>query len=429
MKYCTTLMLRGYRAVFLGMMMLFLLSGAGQAQGTKTYVGFSFDGTTTCGTEKNVADIVAPGVTYGSTMHRSTETPILNSGPICVQTTSSNNTYNSKDWSTDADTTAYQLLMPGDQTYRSNWTFLFWGFSTDLPFKQGSALEQHFQVKKNGQGPTKGVLRMRFVNKSSGAMSDWYWSSHWVIPNASVQSMIFTFAIPQAPAVYDSVYFELHGWNQGSSSGQGDGMQIDNTLTIGPDVPLPVQLVSFSSTLSGNLVELDWKTATEINNYGFEPQRSINQSDWVPIGFVEGHGTVNSPQNYTFSDPVTPGMMINDALYYRLRQIDRDGREDFSPVVRVALNAAPGNIQVFQNYPNPFNPETKIAFSLDKKQPVSLAVYDVLGNEVERLLDNATLDEGFHLVTFQSRTLNSGMYLYALITAQGRFTRTMQLAK
>ena len=81
-----------------------------------------------------------------------------------------------------------------------------------------------------------------------------------------------------------------------------------------------------------------------------------------------------------------------------------------------------------QNYPNPFNPSTQIGFTLPESAQVSLAVYDVLGRQVQLLLDGA-MEAGSHEVTFDASDLPSGTYLYRLETPQGTLVRTLLLAK
>ena len=68
------------------------------------------------------------------------------------------------------------------------------------------------------------------------------------------------------------------------------------------DSPLPVELAFFTAKLNGSNVELRWRTETEVNNYGFDIERTKDNSDWLMIGFVEGHGNSNSPKQYSFID-------------------------------------------------------------------------------------------------------------------------------
>jgi hypothetical protein len=98
------------------------------------------------------------------------------------------------------------------------------------------------------------------------------------------------------------------------------------------DTPLPVELVSFTGARAGEAVNLKWQTATEINNMGFEIERSQDALFWSKIGFVEGNNTTNSPKYYSFVDKTR----AKEKLYYRLKQIDNDGTSEYSNVVEVA---------------------------------------------------------------------------------------------
>lgn len=86
----------------------------------------------------------------------------------------------------------------------------------------------------------------------------------------------------------------------------------------------------------------------------------------------------------------------------------------------------PDHFALQQNYPNPFNPTTHIGFSLSETAPVRLTVYDMLGREVDRLVEGV-LDAGFHEVSFEGEHLPSGFYIYRLETPKGDYSRTMSL--
>ena len=126
------------------------------------------------------------------------------------------------------------------------------------------------------------------------------------------------------------------------------------------DSPFPVELTTFTVSAKNNFVLLNWQTATEVNNYGFEIQKSevsSQNSEFETVGFVDGHGNSNSPKEYSFKDEnVTAG-----TYKFRLKQIDNDGQFKYSKVVEVSLNQ-PAEFSLSQNYPNPFNPSTKIKF-------------------------------------------------------------------
>jgi len=192
------------------------------------------------------------------------------------------------------------------------------------------------------------------------------------------------------------------------------------------DPALPVELTSFSAKTIDGTVNLFWETKTEIDNYGFEIERSVAGAAWVKAGFVEGHGTSNSPKYYNFVDKEKlPGKVA-----YRLKQIDNDGSYTYSHSVEV--NAAlPATVTLEQNFPNPFNPETVIRYALPVAGDVSLKVYDATGRQVTTLVQK-TQEAGNQSIVFSAAGsgIASGVYLYKLhvATADGRhFTQTRKL--
>ena len=170
---------------------------------------------------------------------------------------------------------------------------------------------------------------------------------------------------------------------------------------------VPVELTSFAAVVAGGNVELNWSTATETNNQGFQVERS-NGGEFNSVGFVAGYGTTTETQNYIFTDRDVPVGNYS----YRLKQVDFDGTFEYSDVVEAEV-AAPVEFSLDQNYPNPFNPSTKITFRLAADSKVSLKVFDVLGQEVMTLINN-DLSAGSHQVDFDASSLNSGVYFYKI---------------
>src|SRR5690606_24478606 len=97
---------------------------------------------------------------------------------------------------------------------------------------------------------------------------------------------------------------------------------------------------------------------------------------------------------------------------YRLKQIDFNGQFEYSNVVNVEI-IAPAKFELAQNFPNPFNPSTKISFGLAVDSKVKISVYNLLGEQVA-LLVNSNLTAGNHNVSFDAKSLNSGVYFYKL---------------
>ncbi len=169
---------------------------------------------------------------------------------------------------------------------------------------------------------------------------------------------------------------------------------------------LPVELVSFAANVNGSSVTLDWKTATEVNNYGFDIERK-SAINWSKVGFIEGHGTTNAAQSYSYSDNNAIGKVS-----YRLKQIDRDGKFIYSKEVETTVEA-PTVFALLQNYPNPFNPTTVIGYSIASASHVSLKVFDLLGREIAVLV-NTQMAPGSHTAQFDASRLSSGVYFYKL---------------
>jgi len=197
-----------------------------------------------------------------------------------------------------------------------------------------------------------------------------------------------------------------------------------NFYVGGVDTPFPVELVSFSARISDTEIILNWLTATEVNNYGFEIQRSVKTDGWEVLGFVEGHGNSNSPKEYTFLDSE-----INSAgtYSYRLKQIDNDGSYEFSKAIEVNFGS-PNNYELSQNYPNPFNPSTTISFNLPKSGVATLKVYNLMGEEIKSLVEGYR-EAGIHTFNFNAEGYPSGMYLYSLSTNGYTETKKMLLMK
>ncbi len=181
--------------------------------------------------------------------------------------------------------------------------------------------------------------------------------------------------------------------------------------------PLPVELAIFTVKINGSKVELNWETASEVNNYGFEIERkSLSQPSqregvkptFDKIGFVNGSGNSNSIKSYLYIDE-NP---VHGKSEYRLKQIDNNGDFKYSNIVEVSINK-PEEFALYQNYPNPFNPTTKIEYDLPSSANVKLEVYNSIGQLVAMLL-NETKEAGYYSVEFNGGKLSSGIYFYKL---------------
>ena len=181
--------------------------------------------------------------------------------------------------------------------------------------------------------------------------------------------------------------------------------------------PVPVELVSFTAKVvtaeagKGEMVELRWQTVSEINNYGFEIERTndVNPKIWQRLGFVNGCGTSNSLNQYRFVDnTVTPF----GTYFYRLKQIDTDGSNEYSPEIKLTFQK-PLAYKLQQNYPNPFNPVTVIAFDLPQQNNVRLVLVDVLGHVI-KIIAKDSYQAGHHELVLNAADLAAGIYFYRI---------------
>lgn len=201
-------------------------------------------------------------------------------------------------------------------------------------------------------------------------------------------------------------------------------------IYIYEDTTIPVELVSFTAVRKNNSIILEWKTATETNNLGFEIQKKSIIStkgldeDWTRIGFVTGSGTTTELKSYSFIDE-----NISTGTYkYRLKQIDYEGTFKYSNEIEINVVLTPVEFELFQNFPNPFNPSTKISWESPISGWTVIKVFDILGNEVAVLL-NEFRAEGKYEISFNANDFNlpSGTYIYKLTIGKNTSAKKMIL--
>ncbi len=231
-------------------------------------------------------------------------------------------------------------------------------------------------------------------------------------------------------------------WSSGFFSSGGSFRQINVTTGVSTEItPLgqyqnyvsfsingvctvvPVELTSFSANVNDGTVVLNWSTATELNNSGFEIERKSQNSDWMRIGFVSGSGSTTEIRKYTYSDnSVTSG-----SYSYRLKQVDLDGTFEYSQEVNVDVTPSM-DYALQQNYPNPFNPTTKIRFTVPETSVVKLTVFNAIGEAVKDLVNNY-YEVGSHEVIFNASNFASGIYFVRMESGSFVSARKITLMK
>ncbi|WP_456408696.1 FlgD immunoglobulin-like domain containing protein [Caldithrix abyssi] len=222
--------------------------------------------------------------------------------------------------------------------------------------------------------------------------------------------------------------------------------------TDGADNSLPVTLNSFTSTVSGEAILLQWATQSEIDVLGFEIQRALDESGpFETIATYKDHpelkasGSTSAETAYRFIDQ---NVQPNFTYWYKLISHDLDGsRQTFGPIsatvqkdgqnLQPIAGNTPTEFMLEQNFPNPFNGSTQIAFSIPAQKEgsvnVQLNVFDINGKLIDRLI-NQTLSAGTYQVKWDGRDLRgnkapSGVYIYQLRSNNFVFSKKMLLVQ
>lgn len=207
-------------------------------------------------------------------------------------------------------------------------------------------------------------------------------------------------------------------------------LMIDDIQISAYGAATPVEITAFTVNNITDGAFLQWTTASESNNSGFDVERSDDNTNYDKIGFVQGAGTTTSPKNYEYTDNGR-----TTVAWYRLKQIDLDGKFRYNtPIYYAGIdtyienNSRPMKTALLGNYPNPFNPVTKIGYQVSAFGKIKLTVYDLLGREITTLVEDSK-PAGTYFVDFISLNLPSGIYVYALKTDNRVEYKKMTLLK
>ncbi|WP_118952061.1 T9SS type A sorting domain-containing protein [Taibaiella helva] len=190
---------------------------------------------------------------------------------------------------------------------------------------------------------------------------------------------------------------------------------VDTVYTL-VQAPLPVTLSSFTASPAGSDVLLSWVTAMEINNDHFEIERSADGKQFQTVGHVKGSGDTKELHHYELRDAGAMEQPVS-ALYYRLKQVDRDGRSEYSVVRQVSLQHEEGVVL----YPVPFNEVLNLRVRSAAAAEASVAIYSIDGRQLVR--QAVTLQKGYNEIALKSGAAwPAGMYTVEY-TTQGQVYR------
>ncbi len=243
---------------------------------------------------------------------------------------------------------------------------------------------------------------LRVLKRSTWNSGNWgFQGSHSA---ASVHSLMPDF--PQTNAARRTGLSVFSGFSGGGNSGGGQ--------------PLPVKLTELSArAINNDYIAVEWTTAAEINNAGFEIQRSANGRDYTAIGFTAGAGNTSEMQHYKYDDK---NVIAGIRYYYRLEQIDFDGATEISNTVSAAL-AEKGNIKWMQLLPNPAEQASSVVVNTSLEYDATISIIDAKGMVAYQ--KSTRLYNGINNFDLDLSGYASGVYIVTVNTGAETFSKQL----
>jgi hypothetical protein len=187
---------------------------------------------------------------------------------------------------------------------------------------------------------------------------------------------------------------------------------------------LPVEMMYLEANPINNAyIQVKWATAIEVNNSGFQVERSVDGQTWTQIGWVNGHNNSTVQNTYTFDDV---NVVASVVYYYRLKQVDNDGAFEYTDIVSARIN---GEItfSVKDFVPNPTMDKTSLILTATKDQDITVTFYDVIGQKV--MESNHQINRGGNRIEFELGKLAGGTYTAVVSSANEIYTKKVVLTK
>lgn len=187
-------------------------------------------------------------------------------------------------------------------------------------------------------------------------------------------------------------------------------------------ITLPVELTNFEAKPNKDKIDLNWATASEVNNAGFEIERSLDGNNFSRLGFIEGAGTSDFAQEYQFTDDTA---IKGKQYYYRLKQVDFNGKFEYSEIRSVSLEAENWLGEV---YPNPALEGTvNIDFNTDNEKKWKISVFNTTGQQISS--DIRVIEKGNSVQTFDLNGFSEGVYFIKIEHSEKQFYKKVVVGK
>lgn len=181
--------------------------------------------------------------------------------------------------------------------------------------------------------------------------------------------------------------------------------------------PLAVNFLSFDGSVKDSKVVLNWATSGELNNKGFDVERSADGRSFTAINFVKGNGTTANLSKYTFTDG---SKFLSGTTYYRLKQIDVNGAIDYSKIIQVNIQ----NTFKWAVYPNPVLKDSWLQLQLAESSKVTIQLVSSEGRILQSI-DKGLLQPGTYSVPLNLNTAAKGTYFAKLVVNGKTYSQTL----
>jgi hypothetical protein len=193
----------------------------------------------------------------------------------------------------------------------------------------------------------------------------------------------------------------------------------DYRLVVVAAGPLPVQLTSFDGTYANGIASLNWQTSQELNSDHFQLFRSFDGNNFALAGTIAAAGNSNNPKNYHYQDKVSA--TAGNYVFYKLKQIDKDGKYTFSSIIKLSLSDVNASFQLF---PNPVVNNFSASFTAPKLSSATLLIRNINGQLVYSKTVNVI--KGNNAVLISNAPLKTGMYYVSIINDEINYTGKLQ---
>lgn len=191
------------------------------------------------------------------------------------------------------------------------------------------------------------------------------------------------------------------------------------TLIVTACGPMPVTLTSFNGKYANGVAQLDWQTTMEMNNDHFELYRSYDGQQFSLVGTVKGAGYSNTIRNYSYSDNMVGS---GQYVYYRLKQVDSDGKFSYSNIVKISIANFQAKMEV---YPNPFSSQFNVSFSANKSADATLIIRNSMGQPVVKKI--VKTNQGNNSLTINNiPSLAPGVYYISITNDDINYNSKLQ---